>query len=131
MNRPRTRALLVGLPLALAACTSSGGRAPVSSSSASTGATPCTLESAADVHQFVVGSNGFNVTCARVTKGVDVLFVNDTGLPTEVTLARGGAEDFVAQLPNEGSTYAHAFNSPGTYVVAAKPAGSLTLLVVG
>ena len=128
--RSRTRALLLGLPLALAACTSSGGGSPASSSSTTSGPKTCSVDSAADVHQFVLSGSGFTVTCARVTKGTDVFFVNDTGQPAEVTLARGDAEDFDAQLPNEGSTFTHAFNALGTYVVNAKPTGSLTLFVV-
>jgi len=77
----------------------------------------------------VVNSSGFSVNCGRTKRGTDVLFINDVDTQVEVSLTKSGPDDFNAQLPNKGSTYAHRFETPGTFVVLSKPSSELTLFI--
>ena len=129
MTLRRTWAPALAL-LVLAACSSSGSGTP-SSASGSQSAAACSQDAAPEIHQVVVGTNGFGMPCGRVAKGTDVFFLNDTDRQVEVTLSGSGSEDFDAQLPQRGSTYAHAFAAAGTYVVTANPQSSVTIYVTG
>ena len=129
MTYSRKLALVLLVLVSFAACSGSKGRGNSSTTSGPRGRPACSKESAKESSQFIVEKDGFSVTCAKVTKGTDISFINGMDAPAQVSLSHSPADDFVADLPNNGSTYAHRFDTPGTFIVASNPDSMLTLFV--